>query len=578
MKNFIKTSHLVLTITLIFIAIACDSSYRQVKVDAENKKKHELISDNFMITTQGEGTSAAGLEIIKAGGNIIDAAVAVSFAISVERPHSTGIGGGGFLIYYDAKTKKSHVYDFREMAPLKSHKKYFVDAEGKQIKDKSLTGGFAAGTPGLVRGLAKIHKDLGKMDWDKTVQPAIKLARNGFKVYPALHTAMSAERDRLLKFTDSKEIFLNKAGEPWPIGHVLVQEDLAKTLETIAQTYGEDFYTGDIAKKIVASIQEQKADMSMQDLAGYEVKKRDAIKGTYKGYEIISMPPPSSGGTHIVQILNILEDYDLKSMGVQNPKTIHLTSAAMQLAFRDRQRYMGDSDFVDVPLKTLTSKDYAARLRKLIKKNKALSFEELKTPSPLGKEPEHTTHFSLMDKEGNIVVSTQTINGWFGSALVAEGTGIVMNNEMDDFAASASGVNLFGALGGENNLVEARKRPLSSMSPSIVIKDGKPVLALGTPSGTRILTCVAQTILNYIEHELPLWEAVAATRYHHQWYPDEIRVDPPYFYTNTKKELQAMGYKINEKGFGCSIQAIANENGKLHGVSDMRGYGQAVGF
>ena len=573
-----KKLNLMSLVVLILLIAACESPFRKVKIEKEKKHKHELIADNFMITTQGEGTSAAGLEIIKAGGNIIDAAIAVSFAISVERPHSTGIGGGGFLIYYDAKTKMSHVYDFREMAPVKAHKKYFLDKEGNQIKEKSLTGGFAAGTPGLVRGLAKIHADLGKMEWSKTVQPAIKLAREGFKVYPALNRAMEAEKENLMKFKDSKEIFLNKDNEAWPIGHILVQEDLAKSLERIAASKGEDFYTGEIAKKIVKTMQAEGADMSMEDLAGYEVKKRDPILGTYKGYEIISMPPPSSGGTHIVQILNILEKFDLKSMGVQNPQTIHYTSAAMQLAFRDRQRYMGDTDFVKVPLKTLTSKEYAKNLRKLIKRNRALSFEELKTPSPFGTEPEHTTHFSLMDKEGNIVVSTQTINGWFGSALVAEGTGIVMNNEMDDFAASADGVNLFGALGGENNLVEARKRPLSSMSPSIVLKDGKPIMALGTPSGTRILTCVAQTILNYIEHDLSLWDAVAATRYHHQWYPDEIRVDAPYFDTNTKKELQAMGYKINEKSFGCSIQAITREKGKLHGVSDMRGYGQAVGF
>lgn len=573
-----KKFNLMSLVVLSLILTSCEYPYRLVKIDKEKKKKHELVTDNFMITTQGEGTSAAGLEIIKAGGNIIDAAVAVSFAISVERPHSTGIGGGGFLIYYDAKKKQTHVYDFREMAPLKSHKKYFLDENGKQIREKSLTGGFAAGTPGLVRGLARIHKDLGSMEWSKTVQPAIKLAREGFKVYPALNRAMTAERDKLAMFADSKRIFLNNAGEAWPIGHNLIQEDLAVTLEKIAATYGEDFYTGDIAKAIVQSIQEVGADMTMEDLAGYEVKKREPIKGTFKGYDIISMPPPSSGGTHIVQILNILEAYDLKSMGLQNPETIHLTSAAMQLAFRDRQRYMGDSDFIDIPLKTLTSKDYAARLRKLIKKNRALTFEELKTPSPLGKEPTHTTHFSLMDKHGNIVVSTQTINGWFGSAQVANGTGIVMNNEMDDFAASASGVNLFGALGGENNLVEPRKRPLSSMSPSIVLKDGKPILALGTPSGTRILTCVAQVILNYIEHKLPLWEAVAATRYHHQWYPDEIRVDAPGFYDNTHKMLQTMGYKVRNKSYGCSIQAIANEGGKLHGVSDMRGYGQAVGY
>ena len=572
-----KKFNLYTQVIFLLLLTSCFNAYKTVKVDPHKKPKHEKFGNDFMITTQGEGTSLAAMDMINQGGNIIDAAIAASFAISVERPHSTGLGGGGFLIYYDSKTKKSHVFDFREMAPLKSHKKYFLDENGKQIRDKSITGGFAVGTPGLVKGLVEIHEKFGNLSFDKTVAPAIKLAREGFKVYPNLHKAMSAEKERLAKFKDSRETFLNKNGGPWPIGHNLIQEDLAKTLEEIAKSKDQDFYTGKIAKSIVSSIQKAGADMTLADLKGYEVKNRKAIRGTYKGYEVISMPPPSSGGTHIVEILNILEAYDLKSMGVQNPKTIHLTSTAMQLAFRDRQRYMGDTDFVDVPLDMLISKEYAKKLRAKINEKKAFTFEELGEEAKKQMESDHTTHFSIMDKEGNIVVSTQTINGWFGSALVAKGTGIVLNNEMDDFAASADGVNLFGALGGKNNLVEPKKRPLSSMSPTIVLKDGRPILALGTPNGTRILTCVAQTILNYIEHQLPLWDAVAATRYHHQWYPDEIRVDSPFFDTNTKMHLQALGHKVSHKPFGCSIQAISFEKGKLHGVSDMRGYGLAHG-
>ena len=292
------------------------------------------------------------------------------------------------------------------------------------------------------------------------------------------------------------------------------------------------------------------------------------------------MPPPSSGGTHIIQILNILEGYNLKEMGAQSAKAIHLTSTAMQIAFADRAKYMGDADFVTVPVKKLLSKEYAAGLRRLIDENKALASNKLPVPFHMVPEPDHTTHFTIMDGEGNIVSSTQTINGWFGSAVTVPGTGIVMNNEMDDFASHVGGVNLFGAIGGANNLVSPRKRPLSSMSPTIIFdKKGLPLMALGTPSGTRILTCVMQTTLNVLEHDMNLWDAVAATRFHHQWKPEEIRVGPPYLDADVEAQLEAMGHKINHKSLGCKIQAIKVEkDGVLHGVSDPREEGMSFGI
>ncbi|MCO4753023.1 MAG: gamma-glutamyltransferase family protein, partial [Bacteriovoracaceae bacterium] len=345
--------------------------------------------------------------------------------------------------------------------------------------------------------------------------------------------------------------------------------------------HGKDgFYKGFVANQIARNQKKIGGLITLKDLANYKVKTRKPIEGTYKGYKVVSMPPPSSGGAHIIQILNILEGYNLKEMGPQSAEAIHLTSTAMQIAFADRAKYMGDSDFVNVPVKKITSKKYAAGLRALIPKDKAIASSEFPVPFHKVPEPDHTTHFTIMDAEGNIVSSTQTINGWFGSAVTVPKTGIVMNNEMDDFASHVGGVNLFGAVGGKNNLVSPRKRPLSSMSPTIVYnKEGKPFLALGTPSGTRILTCVMQTTLNILEHDMGLWDAVSATRYHHQWSPEVIRVGAPYFDPKTEAQLKAMGHKIQHKSLGCKVQAIKVEkNGLLHGVSDPREEGMSYGI
>jgi gamma-glutamyltranspeptidase/glutathione hydrolase len=315
----------------------------------------------------------------------------------------------------------------------------------------------------------------------------------------------------------------------------------------------------------------------MNDLRRYDVKKRKPMHGTYKGHDIFSMSPPSSGGIHVIQILNTVEPLNLGHYGIDDHRTVHYTASAMQQAFADRARYLGDSDFVKVPIKELTSKEYAAKVRSQIPKDRPLTKDEVKPGKFDGYESPETTHFTIMDAEGHVVSSTQTINGYFGSSLVIPGTGIVLNNEMDDFSTKVGAINLFGAVGGENNLVEAEKRPLSSMSPTIVIKEGRPVMAVGTPSGTRILTCVAQTLLNYLEHKEPLLESVAAVRYHQQWYPDELRVGEFGLKKETEDKLRKMGYKLNHKNLGCRIQAISYENGKLIGVSDPRGQGMADG-
>jgi gamma-glutamyltranspeptidase/glutathione hydrolase len=573
-------------ILLVAFTASCSpkyASYRYADVVKHRKRSdYEAYGKKYMISTQGTATTKAAKYVLDKGGNIFDAAAAASFAISVERPHSTGIGGGGFMVIHHANSSNVEAVDFREMAPRKAYKKMYLDANGKQVRDKSLTGSYAVGTPGLVAGVVEVHKKYGKLPLATVLEPAIKLAEEGFPVYPALHVAMQAEAKRLCQFEAARKIFLTPDCKALPAGTLLKQTDLGKTLRAIAENGRNGFYRGYVADQIVKYQKETKGLIRHNDLKYYKVKNRKPVEGTFRGHRIVSMPSPSSGGTHVIEILNILEGFNLKEMGPQSAQAIHLTSAAMQIAFADRAAYMGDSDFANnkKQLNKLITKDYAAAIRQKIHPNKAVSSKEFPVPfNKLPKVSDHTTHFTIMDGAGNVVTSTQTINGWFGSAMVTPGTGIVMNNEMDDFASHVGGVNLFGAVGGKYNLVYPRKRPLSSMSPTIVFdKTNKPMLALGTPSGTRILTCVMQTILNSIEHELPLWEAVAATRYHHQWSPDEIRVGSPHFSKETEDELKAMGYKINHKNLGCKIQVIKRESdGRLHGVSDPREEGMSYG-
>ncbi|EQC47434.1 gamma-glutamyltransferase [Bacteriovorax sp. Seq25_V] len=567
-------------VLLLLNFVACSTNNKPILLETVSefkKENHLATSKKAMIATQGKYSTSAGERIYKLGGNIIDVMTAVSFVISVERPQSTGIGGGGFLMYHHAKTGKTFAFDFRERAPFLSDSRMFVDEKGNVIKNKSVNGIFSVGTPGLVAGILDIHKKYGKLPLKEVLADSIKLAKEGMIVYPELEKALVQRRNVLCLYESSKKIFCPN-GNLLKTGDLLVQSDLAKTITLIAKKGKKEFYRGSIAKKIVATSKKYKGLLTDVDFAKYEVKTREPVAGTYKGKTILSMSPPSSGGIHIIEILNILERYDLKSLGIYDPKAIHLVSSAMELAFADRAKYLGDSDFVQVPIRGLTNKDYSDKLASKINENKAFSFDEVKAGDAPKFEPDHTTHFSIMDNEGNVVVSTQTINGYFGSGLVAEGTGIVLNNEMDDFANKVGAQNIFGAVGGEKNLVEPGKRPLSSMSPTIVFDGKKPLMAVGTPSGTRILTCVMQTILNYFEYELPIYDAVATARYHHQWRPHYIRFDEGALTSTNREALEKMGHQVEEKNLGCRIQAVVNEDGELIGVSDPRGEGKAQGL
>lgn len=578
-------------VILLLTLISCSTgklAYRTVPLaPGEKLENHYKVGKKYMVATQGKHATEAGKKMFELGGNAIDAAVAVSFVISVERPQSTGIGGGGFLLFWRPGMAEPETYDFREKAPLLAHSKMYLDQNGNEIKGKSLDGIFAGGVPGLVAGVLEAHKNYGKLPLEKVMAPAIKLAEEGFVVYPGLAKALRYKKDLLSTFPASKKIFFKSAkGDGtevigWEVlkeGDLLVQKDLAKTLREISVKGKDGFYKGWVADAIVKEQRRHGGLIRINDLRRYNVVKRPPVKGSYKGYEIFSMGPPSSGGIHVLQILNIVEPLNLGHYGLQDPKTIHYTASAMQQAFADRAKYLGDSDFVKVPIKDLTSKKYAEEVRKKIPKDKPRLGKTVFAGRFEGYESDETTHFTIMDINGNVVSSTQTINGWFGSGLVIPKTGVVLNNEMDDFAVKVGASNLFGAIGGKNNLVEPEKRPLSSMSPTIVLKNKIPVLALGTPSGTRILTCVAQTILNYIEHKTDLLGAVSAVRFHQQWSPDELRIGESGVLLDTEKKLRRMGHKLNHENLGCRIQAIALEDQKIIGVSDPRGQGRADGL
>lgn len=563
---------------LLILLIGCSS--REVRIVAptttEPRVAHEATAAKTMVTTQGQGTTRAALTTFENGGNIIDAFVAASFAISVERPHSTGIGGGGFLLYFNKAENKVYAFDFREIAPLAAYSNMYLTKKGDIQPLLSQEGALAVANPGLVRGLYEIHKRFGKLPWKLTIQPAIKLARDGFPLYEQLSEALEDRRTLLMNDPEAAKTFYTVEGKTPLLGTTIYQENLAKTLELIADKGADGFYRGKVADAIVKTIKKKRGLLSHKDLRTYKMVERAPVTGAYKGLKIYSMPPPSSGGIHVIQILKMLEPHELKKMGPQSAGAVHLTANAMQRAFLDRASYLGDPDFHPVPVKELTDDGYLQKMSAAIKTEKAIKADQLK-PIPLPYESSDTTHFTIADAEGNLVASTQTINGWFGSGVMAQGTGIVLNNEMDDFAQKIGAQNLFGAVGGQFNLVEARKRPLSSMSPTIITKNNEPFMALGSPSGTRIITCVAQTILNSVEFEMPLYEAVAATRIHQQWQPDALKVEAPFLDEDVEKELKEKGHNVVHERLGCSIQAIKKTKEGWNGVSDPRGEGLAQG-
>ena len=536
---------------------------------SEDAIHHPVWAKNGMVATQEALASDIGLKILKDGGNAVDAAVAVGFALAVTLPRAGNIGGGGFMMVYDAKQGKTVALDYREKAPSSAARDMYLDSDGNAVSDLSRYHGLAVGVPGTVAGLLKALEDHGTMSRGQVMAPAIALAEDGITVTAGLSESLEALSDRLQKWPSTKKIFFKPDGSAYQPGELLRQPELAKSLKLIAAKGNDGFYKGETARNLVKAVNEAGGNMSLQDLANYQAIARVPVKGDYRGYEIVSMPPPSSGGIHIVQILNILEGYPLKDYGQNSAQTIHLMSEAMQLAYADRAEYLGDADFIDVPASGLTSQPYADKLRTLINPNKATPAATIKANNPLPYESDQTTHFSIVDKDGNAVANTYTLNFSYGTGLVAEGTGILLNNEMDDFSAKPGVPNGYGLIGGDANAVEANKRPLSSMSPTLVFKDSKPYIVTGSPGGSRIITTVTQVISNVIDHDMNIAEATHAPRIHDQWLPDEIRIEKA-LNIDTVKKLESMGHKVSPQAAMGSTQSIMITPNGVYGSSDPR--------
>ncbi|WP_373998842.1 gamma-glutamyltransferase [Bdellovibrio bacteriovorus] len=565
-----------LFLSLTALLLSCQNKVIRTDKERVDRETAQAYGSRYAVSTQGRFASQAAEKIFAQNGNIIDATVAASFTVSVERPQSTGIGGGGFMIFHDAKSEETYAIDFRERAPLKATKNMYIGKDGKADADKSQNGVLAVAVPGLVAGLLEIHQRFGSLPLETVLQPAIELAENGFPIYPEFHRALENRAEVLAKDPEAKKIFLTADGKVPAIGTILVQKDLAKTLRLIAKNGKSGFYKGDVAQSIIKLSKKHKGIITQKDFDGYQVKWRKPLVGKFQKYEVVSMPPPSSGGVHVIQFLEFLEKDQLKKEGPLTAKSIHLAASALQSSFADRAKYLGDPDFVKVPVEGLISKDYVQSRRNEVSLERARKAAEVAAGKPPGYESTETTHLSLMDAEGNAVATTQTINGWMGAAIVAPGTGIVLNNEMDDFSAQEGGSNLFGAIGGKPNAIAPQKTPLSSMSPTLLLNNKKPVLAVGAPGGTRIISCVAQTILNYVEFKTSLYDSVAMLRYHHQWQPDVLYIDPPGPGADVIAKLQGMGYDVKIEPVPCYVMAVANERDTLHGVADPRDIGISV--
>ena len=538
---------------------------------------HPVVANNGMVATEQELASRIGLDILKAGGNAVDAAVGIGFALAVALPNAGNLGGGGFMMVHDAKTGKSVALDFREVAPLKATRNMYLDDKGNVINGKSLYTHYAVGVPGTVAGMEHALKKWGTMPLDKVIAPSIALAEKGFPVSETLAKILRQEQKNMGKWPATTEIFW-KDGAPLKRGDLLVQKDLAQSMRLIAQQGAKAFYEGAIAQKIAAETAPHAGAVTLQDLREYKVAEREPVRGTYRGHEVVTMPPPSSGGTHLVQILNMLEQWPLAQWGQNSAQTLHHMAESSKLAYADRSEYLGDPDFVKIPLKGLTSKRYAESLAKTIDPNRARPAKEIKPGQPQPYESDQTTHYSVVDKAGNAVAVTYTLNTNFGSGIVAKGTGILLNNEMDDFAAKPGVANAYGLVGGDANAVAAKKRPLSSMTPTLVLKDGKPTLVTGSPGGARIITTVLQTVVNTIDFGNNPAEAAAAPRVHHQWTPDELRVEKG-LSPDTLALLKQRGHNIAVKPSMGRTQTIQIRNGMLYGYSDPRNPdGQTLGY
>ncbi len=529
-----------------------------------------------MVVSADALASEAGLEILRAGGNAVDAAVAVGFALAVTEPKAGNIGGGGFMLIRMASGTAT-VVDYREEAPAAASHNMYLDAQGEVMHGASREGALAAAVPGTVAGLALAEEKYGKLGLARVLRPALRLAEEGFPVSYALAKSLRAEQEKLSKFAESERIFL-RGGKPFEGGEIFRQPELAQSLRQIAQQGPDAYYRGKIAQDIAATMEKYHGLIRLADLAQYQAKIRLPLEGHFRGFKILTVPPPSSGGVALIEMLNVLDPLEL---GPPNSShSIHLIAETMRHAYADRAAFLGDGDFVHVPVGGLTSPNYAAKLREKVLEAKAETAVDAGNPSAY--ESTNTTHYSVVDPEGNAVANTYTLNGYYGCGLTVEGAGFLLNNEMNDFAVKPGTPNMFGLIQGEANAIGPRKRPLSSMTPTMVFEGPHEDLrlVLGSPGGGTIINTVLQVMLNVLVYKMDVLRAVSAPRFHHQWMPDHLTLERWGFSEDTLAKLREAGYRLEfqEMLGDCEVIEIDPQSGWRFGASDPRGEGKAVGY
>jgi gamma-glutamyltranspeptidase/glutathione hydrolase len=552
------------------MSVAVCTAANPPAIIASNAQSQPTISQQGIVVAQDAIAAKVGANILAQGGNAVDAAVATGFALAVTLPQAGNIGGGGFMMVYLADTDKTVAIDYRETAPATAYRDLFLNPNGEVDNSIARFSHRSAGVPGTVAGMVLALENYGSMSLKQVIQPAIELASKGFIVDYPLTVSLQNRSERLAQHPASAKYFFNPDGSTLKAGDKWQQKDLAKSLKLIAK-YGKDgFYSGTTADKIVAEMKTGNGLITHQDLASYQAIEREAVRGSYNGYEIASMPPPSSGGVHLIQMLNILEAWDLPALGHNSAAYVHRLSETMRRAYADRSEHLGDPDHVPVPTQELVSKDYASYLRNSISLTKATASANFGSGLTDFKESTQTTHYSVWDKQGNVVSNTYTLNFSYGSGISVSGAGFLLNNEMDDFSAKPGSPNGYGLLGNEKNAIAGTKRPLSSMTPTIVFKEGQPILATGSPGGSTIITTVLQTVLNHLTFDMNIAQATAQPKFHHQWYPDVISLEPG-FNKDTTEILKTMGHKLSQRNrvWGKS-QSISASDNLLFGANDTR--------
>jgi gamma-glutamyltranspeptidase/glutathione hydrolase len=558
---------LVLTISLLF---------SNCKTNSKKEKITGLITEKAMVVSAREEASKIGSDILKKGGNAYDAMVATQLALAVVYPVAGNIGGGGFMVYR-ASDGKTGALDFREKAPLNASKDMYLDTEGNVIPGKSSFGIHSVGVPGTIAGLFEVYKKFGSLPFKDLIQPAIDMARNGFKVTSKQAKALNRTRKLFEKANNYKVLF----DKEWKKGDLLKQEELAQTLERIRDNGQDGFYKGKTAQLFVDYVKELGGIISLEDLEKYKAIWRKPIEFNYKNHKIISMTLPASGGICLAQILKSIAPFDLTKIAHNSSKYVQLLTEAERRSYADRAHYLGDIDFINVPIDSLIATSYIKKRMNSFSWDKATKSSEVSHGAILGHESDQTTHYSIVDQFGNAVSVTTTLNTGYGSKVLVKGAGFFLNNEMDDFSAKPGVPNVYGLVGSKANAIAPEKRMLSSMTPTIVEKDGKLKMVLGTPGGSTIITSVLQNIINIVDYKMGMQESVNKARFHHQWLPDNIRMEPNGFDSTTKDNLKALGYELVERNsliIGRVDAILLLPNGKLEGGADPRGDDKAVGF